>query len=58
MQSIFKGVAAGLAMTTLLAGAASAELSGDLRIFFDDQNPAPKAAIEGTVERFQACTRI
>ncbi|SUZ32758.1 Multiple sugar-binding protein [Roseibaca ekhonensis] len=54
MQSIFKGVAAGLAMTTLLAGAASAELGGDLRIFFDDQNPAPKAAIEGTVERFQA----
>ncbi len=54
MQTIFKGVAAGLAAATMLSGAAQAELTGDLRIFFDDQNPAPKAAIEGMVERFGA----
>ncbi len=44
-----------LAMSTALAGAAHAEsLTGDLRIFFNDQNPAPRAAIEGMVERFGA----
>lgn len=54
MQFTFKGVAAALAMTTMLAGTAQAELTGDLRIFFNDQNPAPKEAIEGMVERFGA----
>jgi multiple sugar transport system substrate-binding protein len=54
MQFTFKGAAAALAMTTMLAGTAQAELTGNLRIFFNDQNPAPKAAMEGMVERFQA----
>ena len=54
MRFTLKGVLASLAMTTMLAGPASAELTGDLRIFFNDQNPAPRAAMEGMVERFQA----
>ena len=53
MQFTLKSAAAALAMTTALAVPASAELTGDLRIFFNDQNPAPRAAIEGMVERFQ-----
>ncbi len=54
MRFTLKGVVAGLAMTTMLAGPASADLTGNLRIFFNDQNPAPRAAMEGMVERFQA----
>jgi len=53
MRFTLTGAAAALAMTTALAGPANAELTGDLRIFFNDQNPAPRAAIEGMVERFQ-----
>lgn len=54
MRFTVKGVMAALAMTTMLAGPAAAELTGNLRIFFNDRNPAPRAAIEGTVERFRA----
>ena len=53
MRFTLKSAAAALAMTTALAAPASAELTGDLRIFFNDQNPAPRAAMEGMVERFQ-----
>ena len=54
MRFTLTGAAAAFAMTTALVGPASAELTGDLRIFFNDQNPAPRAAMEGMVERFQA----
>ncbi len=54
MRFTLTSAAAALALTTALAGPASAELTGDLRIFFNDQNPAPRAAMEGMVERFQA----
>ena len=54
MRFTLTGAATAFAMTTALAGPASAELTGDLRIFFNDQNPAPRAAMEGMVERFQA----
>ncbi len=54
MRFTFKGALAALVTSTILAGAAQAELTGDLRIFFNDQNPAPKEAMEGMVERFQA----
>lgn len=54
MRLTFGRVIAALAMSTALAGPAAAELTGNLRIFFNDQNPAPRAAIEGMVERFQA----
>ncbi len=53
MRFTFTGAASVLALTTALALPASADLTGDLRIFFNDQNPAPRAAIEGMVERFQ-----
>ena len=48
---------AALAASTMLAGAAWAEahmtpLSGDLVIFSDMSNPAPRAVMEGMVERF------
>ena len=48
---------AALAASTTLAGAALAEshsapLSGDLVIFSDMSNPAPRAVMEGMVERF------
>ncbi|WP_417269905.1 ABC transporter substrate-binding protein [Celeribacter sp.] len=46
---------AGLAATTMLSGAAFADgLSGELRIFSDMSNPAPRAVMEGMVERFGA----
>ena len=45
---------AALTSSTLLAGPAWAELSGDLKIFLDTSNPAPRAAMEGMIERFEA----
>jgi multiple sugar transport system substrate-binding protein len=54
MRQTYRGAVAGLALSLSLAGSAHAELSGTLRIFFNDQNPAPRAAMEGMVERFQA----
>ncbi|MFN3685218.1 extracellular solute-binding protein [Salinarimonas sp.] len=45
---------AAFALGTALAGPAQAEeLTGNLRIFFNDLNPAPRSAIEGLVARFQ-----
>ncbi|WP_428688495.1 ABC transporter substrate-binding protein [Roseibium sp.] len=47
----------GAAAATLLGGSvltqAAEELSGDLNIFLDTSNPAPRAAMEGMIERFQ-----
>ena len=49
-----KALAAALVATTALSGAASAEgLSGDLRIFLDTSNPAPRATMEAMIARFQ-----
>ena len=48
---------AAFAGTTALAGAAFADghekLSGDLKIFLDTSNPAPRAAMEGMIGRFE-----
>ena len=48
---------AALAGSTMLAGAAFADghakLSGDLKIFLDTSNPAPRAAMEGMISRFE-----
>ncbi len=56
MRSIFRTGAAALAAATMLSGAAFADahaaLSGDLVIFSDMSNPAPRAVMEGMVERF------
>ncbi|WP_417243672.1 ABC transporter substrate-binding protein [Celeribacter sp.] len=55
MRSMKKLMLAGLAATTMMSGAAFAEgLSGELRIFSDMSNPAPRAVMEGMVDRFGA----
>lgn len=40
-------------VATLVSGIAAAELSGDLVIFLDTSNPAPRATMEEMIERFQ-----
>ncbi len=54
MHSMFKRTAAALAASVALAVPASAELTGELRIFLDTSNPAPRATMEAMIERFQA----
>ena len=55
MRSMKKLMLAGLAATTMLSSSAFAEgLSGELRVFSDMSNPAPRAVMEGMVERFGA----
>ncbi len=57
MKSVFKLAAAALATTAITSTAALADghaLSGDLVIFSDMSNPAPRAVMEGMVERFGA----
>ncbi|MFK7761794.1 MAG: ABC transporter substrate-binding protein [Roseobacter sp.] len=49
-----KPVLMALAGSTMMAGAAMAELSGDLRIFLDTSNPAPRATMEKMIGDFQA----
>jgi multiple sugar transport system substrate-binding protein len=53
-----KTMLAALAGTTLLAGAAFADahakLTGDLKIFLDTSNPAPRATMEKMIADFQA----
>jgi multiple sugar transport system substrate-binding protein len=55
MRFTWKPALAALAFSTAVSGMAQAqELSGTLRIFFNDLNPAPRAMMEGLVERFDA----
>ena len=49
-----KSVLAALATSVAFAVPAQAELSGDLKIFLDTSNPAPRATMEAMIERFQA----
>jgi len=50
-----KAVLAALAAATALGGSASADgLTGDLKIFLDTSNPAPRATMEAMIGRFQA----
>ncbi|KIN66237.1 Extracellular solute-binding protein family 1 [Sulfitobacter noctilucicola] len=57
MMSLKSKMLAVFAGTTMLAGSAFADghskLSGDLVIFSDMSNPAPRAVMEGMVERFE-----
>ena len=53
MRFTTKAMFAALTSTTLLAGPVSAELTGDLRIFLDTSNPAPRATMEAMIGRFQ-----
>jgi multiple sugar transport system substrate-binding protein len=57
MKFTLKATLAALAASTILAGSASADghakLTGDLRIFLDTSNPAPRATMEAMIGRFQ-----
>ena len=56
MTKTFRGALAALAASTMLAGPALADghsLSGDLTIFLDTSNPAPRATMEAMIGRFQ-----
>ena len=53
MRSMLKASIAALGLAAM-AGPASAELTGDLKIFLDTSNPAPRATMEAMIERFQA----
>ncbi|WP_208350131.1 ABC transporter substrate-binding protein [Pseudaestuariivita rosea] len=58
MHSMFKASIAALATTAVMAGSAIAgghddKLTGDLRIFLDTSNPAPRATMEEMIARFQ-----
>ncbi len=57
MRSTFKASFAALATSALMAGSALAAghgeaLTGDLRIFLDTSNPAPRATMEDMIARF------
>ena len=52
MRSTFR--AAALAAAVSVSGSASAALTGDLRIFLDTSNPAPRATMEAMIARFGA----
>ncbi|CAD0187067.1 Multiple sugar-binding protein precursor [Ruegeria sp. THAF57] len=52
MHSIYKRTTAALAMSVALVVPAYAELTGELRIFLDTSNPAPRATMEAMIDRF------
>ncbi len=58
MRSIFKASVAALGLAVLASGpvvaAGHSPLTGDLRIFLDTSNPAPRATMEAMIARFQA----
>ncbi|WP_299898111.1 extracellular solute-binding protein [uncultured Ruegeria sp.] len=54
MYSTFKRTTAALALGAAMAAPAAAELTGELRIFLDTSNPAPRATMEAMIERFGA----
>lgn len=53
MRSTLKAAAA-VAVAASLSGPASAGLTGDLKIFLDTSNPAPRATMEAMIARFEA----
>ena len=53
MQSIMKGAVFALAAAAALAAPARADLTGDLKIFLDTSNPAPRATMEAAIAGFQ-----
>jgi multiple sugar transport system substrate-binding protein len=54
MRFTTKSMLMALAGSTMLASAASAELTGDLKIFLDTSNPAPRATMEKMIGDFGA----
>ena len=53
MRSMLKASIAALGLAATMSGPASAELTGDLKIFLDTSNPAPRATMEAMIGRFQ-----
>ncbi len=53
-KTVMASLAATVALTTSVMAAGHAKLEGDLVIFSDMSNPAPRAVMEGMVERFGA----
>lgn len=53
MHSKTKKALVALAASVLLTGPAAADLTGDLKIFLDTSNPAPRATMEAMIGRFQ-----
>ena len=53
MTTFLKRTVAAIAASAALAVPASAELTGELSIFLDTSNPAPRATMEGMIARFQ-----
>lgn len=54
MRFTTTSMALALAGSTMLAGTAHAELTGDLKIFLDTSNPAPRATMEKMIGDFGA----
>ncbi|MXY34990.1 MAG: carbohydrate ABC transporter substrate-binding protein, partial [Boseongicola sp. SB0664_bin_43] len=57
MRSILKASIAALGLAAMTVGGTSAigqSLSGELKIFLDTSNPAPRATMEAVIARFQA----
>ncbi len=52
MTKTIRTALSAFACTTVLAGAASAELTGDLKIFLDTSNPAPRETMEKMIADF------
>ena len=53
MTEFLKRTVAACAVSAAMAVPAYAELTGDLSIFLDTSNPAPRATMEGMIARFQ-----
>ena len=53
-KTLLASLAASVALTSAALAGSHAKLSGDLVIFSDMSNPAPRAVMEGMVERFGA----
>ncbi|MEP2641432.1 ABC transporter substrate-binding protein [Roseobacter sp.] len=54
MRFTTKALLMALAGSTMIAGTAQAELTGDLNIFLDTSNPAPRATMEQLIAEFGA----
>ena len=54
MRSMFKASLAALVASAAISGPAYANLTGDLKIFLDTSNPAPRATMEAMIADFQA----
>ena len=54
MRSVLKTSLAAFVASAILSAPASAQLAGDLKIFLDTSNPAPRATMESMIAKFQA----